>query len=233
MCIYCGTKKYRKIYENHHGPIPRDNEGRTYEIHHIDGDKQNNHPDNLKCVSIQEHYDIHYSQGDWMACYRMAFRKKLSPEETAELSRKAQKEMVDNGTHPLLGVNDPRIKNKTRHFFGGEIAKQTQRKRVADGTHHLIGGEIQRQAVIDGKNPFLGGTVQREAQQARVAAGVHHFCDPDWQRNNVLTQLKNGTHNFLGPNSPSQVQWTCPHCNKTGKGKGNYTKHHGDKCKMA
>lgn len=32
MCIYCGTSNYRKIYENHHGLIPIDNSGRTYDF---------------------------------------------------------------------------------------------------------------------------------------------------------------------------------------------------------
>jgi len=60
MTIY-NTTNYRKIYEQYYGPIPRDEQGRSYEIHHIDGNHSNNDPTNLKCVSIQEHYDIHYS----------------------------------------------------------------------------------------------------------------------------------------------------------------------------
>ena len=36
-----GVKKpridYRKIYEAHYGPIPKDSDGKTYEIHHLDG----------------------------------------------------------------------------------------------------------------------------------------------------------------------------------------------------
>lgn len=53
------TNIYRKIYESHYGPIPIDETGRTYEIHHIDGNSENNDISNLKCVSIQEHYNIH------------------------------------------------------------------------------------------------------------------------------------------------------------------------------
>lgn len=102
MCIYCGTKKYRKIYENHYGPIPKDEQGRKYEVHHIDGDKQNNHPNNLKCVSIQEHYAIHFSQGDWNACFMMADRMNLSPHEKSLLSSKAQRARVEQGTHHFL-----------------------------------------------------------------------------------------------------------------------------------
>lgn len=40
---------YRKIYENHFGPIPKDKDGRSYEIHHIDGNRKNNEISNLKC----------------------------------------------------------------------------------------------------------------------------------------------------------------------------------------
>jgi len=34
MSIYRKTN-YRKIYEDHNGPIPVDEDGRTYEIHHL------------------------------------------------------------------------------------------------------------------------------------------------------------------------------------------------------
>jgi len=67
MRIY-SHKFYRKIYEQHHGPIPVESDGRTYEIHHIDGDHNNNDPGNLKAVTVKEHYNIHYAQGDYNAC---------------------------------------------------------------------------------------------------------------------------------------------------------------------
>jgi hypothetical protein len=99
MCIYCTTKNYRKIYEHHYGPIPRDDQGRTYEIHHIDGDHHNNHPSNLKCVSVQEHYDIHNAQGDWAACVYIAKRLKLSKEQISE--------MIKSHNRNLKGPNNP------------------------------------------------------------------------------------------------------------------------------
>jgi hypothetical protein len=88
MCTYCGTIKYRKIYENHTGIIPKEVDGRTYEIHHIDGNHSNNSPINLVAVPIQKHYDIHYSQGDWAACLLMSARIKISPEEKSKLASK-------------------------------------------------------------------------------------------------------------------------------------------------
>ena len=59
---------YRKIWKDANGPIPLDELGRPYEIHHIDGNRENNDLNNLKCVSIEEHYQIHYQQKDYAAC---------------------------------------------------------------------------------------------------------------------------------------------------------------------
>jgi hypothetical protein len=53
-------KHYRKIWEEaNHEKIPK-----GYHIHHIDGDRDNNDPSNLLCVSPEEHWEIHYTQGD-------------------------------------------------------------------------------------------------------------------------------------------------------------------------
>ena len=87
MCIYCGTTYHRLIYENHFGPIPVDEEGRRYEIHHVDGNHSNNELSNLQCVSIKEHYQIHLSQGDLKACLIMSKRMKLSPQEKSRLAK--------------------------------------------------------------------------------------------------------------------------------------------------
>ena len=55
------SRIYRKIYEDHYGPIPKEENGRSYEIHHLDGNSNNNDPKNLIAVTLQEHYNIHYS----------------------------------------------------------------------------------------------------------------------------------------------------------------------------
>jgi hypothetical protein len=57
-------KHYRDIWRAEFGEIPKDVHGWSYEIHHIDGDRSNNSLENLRLVSIEEHYQIHLSQGD-------------------------------------------------------------------------------------------------------------------------------------------------------------------------
>ena len=209
MCIYCGTTNYRKIYKAHNGPIPKEVNGRTYDIHHVNGDHSNNSPDNLVAVTLQEHYDIHYAQEDWAACKLTAARLKMPPEEISRLTSLANRKRVANGTH---------------HFLGGEISKQAAQRRVSDGTHNFLGGEIVRQRVEDGTHNFLGGEISKKTTQRRLSDGTHNFLGGEIQKQANQRRVSDGTHNFLTP-------WKCPHCNKSGKGYGNYARWHGVKCK--
>jgi HNH endonuclease/NUMOD3 motif len=49
----------RRVWKQANGPIPKDELGRTYQIHHKDQNKRNNSLDNLQCVSRHEHDAIH------------------------------------------------------------------------------------------------------------------------------------------------------------------------------
>jgi hypothetical protein len=76
---------HRKIYEQHKGPIPKDEDGKSFEIHHKDGNRENNQIDNLLCVTIKEHYKIHYEQGDFGACVLIAKRMNLPPDHISKI----------------------------------------------------------------------------------------------------------------------------------------------------
>jgi hypothetical protein len=164
MCIYCGTKKYRKIYQNHFGKIPKDHTGRSYEIHHLDGNHDNNDPNNLKCVTIQKHYDIHFSQGDWGACFRINNRMSKTHEEISNDAKDLARRLVNEGSHHLLRRADgtshasDAVKAGTHHFLGGRIQGETSRRRVEEGTHN-----------------FLDGTLSRAVQNELVSRNKHHF----------------------------------------------------------
>lgn len=217
MCIYCGTDKYRKIYENHYGIIPTDQFGRTYDIHHIDGNHKNNNYNNLKAVTIQEHYDIHYKQKDYSACLIMSNRMNLSSTEISDLSRHLANERLENGTHHFLDKNwqsnatKKAIQNGTHNFLGGEL----QRKRIKNNNHPFVGeNNISKKRVNDGTHHFLGGKIQTETNKKRVLNGTHNLLGNEhWKK-----QIENGKHS-------SQITRTCPHCNKTGKGSGMKTWH--------
>lgn len=208
MCIYCNTANYRKIYENHIGPIPKDNTGRTYDIHHIDGNRSNNSIDNLVALSIQDHYDTHYAQKDWMACWKIGLKMKVPPEELSLLASNASRKRVENGTHNFLGgeITRKRVENGTHNLLDKEAASTRANKRVADGTHN-----------------FLGGDLQRKVQHRRLEEGTHNFLGSDGS-DVQRKRLEDGTHNFI-------QQWTCEHCGKIGRNTSNYVRWHGANCK--
>jgi hypothetical protein len=77
------TKDYRKIYQDFYqvSLLP------GIDIHHIDGDHNNNHPLNLQAVTLQEHYDIHKKQGNHYACYMISLRMDIKPNDWTEMAR--------------------------------------------------------------------------------------------------------------------------------------------------
>jgi hypothetical protein len=210
MCIYCGTKNYRKIYESHYGKIPKEDNGRSYEIHHIDGNRNNNSIDNLKLVTVQQHYNIHLSQGEWASCWKIAERMNISPEELSkiqsQLAIKNNAERVKNGTHNLLGPD-------------------SNKKRVANGTHHFLGPDSNKKRVANGTHPFIGGKYVRDSNKKMLEDGTHPFLNRDMAKERNKKRVENGTHPFV-------KQWTCEFCGKTGENIVNYNRWHGKKCKQ-
>ena len=120
---------YRKIWESHYGPIPKDITGRSLEIHHIDGDHTNNSIDNLKLVTLEEHYDLHRAQEDWGACYALSLRLKKSPEEISYLAKQSALVRSKQGTLPAQQA----AKTGTHHWSG--VNNGFLAKRAKNGTH--------------------------------------------------------------------------------------------------
>jgi hypothetical protein len=192
-----GTTKYRKIYEKYHGSIPKEPDGRTYEIHHIDGDHTNNHPSNLKAVTLQEHYDIHYEQEDFSACLLMSIqRMNKSPEEISELVRLQQRKRSELGIHQWQGdgsfqrqVQKTLVENGTHNLIGGEIQRQSNQRRLKNGTHHLVGGHQQRQCVSEGKHP---SKMKVSCLDCRTIASIANF--KKWHDGKCVERKKSSAH---------------------------------------
>jgi hypothetical protein len=124
-------RDYRKIYEEHFGPIPKDSLGRSYDIHHIDGDSNNNDISNLVAVSIEEHYKIHKDQEDWGAAWAVAKRLNVSPEEKSLITRNMNLTRAKNGMH----WSQVASKNGTHHFQNPEYQKKLAQITLSKGTH--------------------------------------------------------------------------------------------------
>lgn len=115
---------YRKIWEEYNQTSIPDG----YEIHHIDGNRINNDPTNLLCVSIEEHLQIHKQQEDWGAVQAILARME-NREDIKDAARKAQIKRLKENRH-----NFQLMKPERRT----EISKKTLSKRLEkDGVAFL------------------------------------------------------------------------------------------------
>ena len=208
-------KEHRRAYEHYYGPIPKDNMGRTYEVHHIDGNHNNNNPLNLVAVSIQEHYDIHYAQGDYGACARIFSRMCKTPREISNEASRLQQLLVKQGKHQF----------QSKEFIE-KYVKPTNERRIAEKTHNFLrrpdGSSMTADLHANGKgssDPAVKEKLRQKTIQ-QIADKKHAFVGSA----NNLNRIKSGTH-------PSQIKKTCPHCSKICD-TANYAKWHGDKCKV-
>lgn len=86
---------YRDIWKKYSGDIPKDVDGRPYEIHHKDGNRSNNSIENLLCLSIQEHFNTHLSQGDYAAAGLISKRMGLPVNYMSNIQKgKKRPEMI-------------------------------------------------------------------------------------------------------------------------------------------
>jgi hypothetical protein len=177
---------HRKIYEKHFGPIPKDSNNRSYEIHHKDGNPYNNDPTNLIALTIKDHYQIHYSQGDYYAALLIASKMKMSPEIISELARQSNLKRLEDGNHPFLhqkGDAHPvhkKIADGSHNFFYQKGDSHPVHKKIADGSHHWLGqtGElhfrydrrIHKFEHSDG-SIFIGTQLEFKKQHPRIASG--------------------------------------------------------------
>jgi hypothetical protein len=142
MTIY--SKNYhRSIYETHYGKIPKDSLGRSYEIHHLDGNHSNNDINNLKCVSIQEHFAIHYRQSDWGACLLIANRMTLTPNDYKKLGELQR------------GKNNPSYDHTVYNFYHKNGMTETCTQYELRIKHNLNGPNLSE--VIRGNQKSVKG----------------------------------------------------------------------------
>ena len=240
-------KSYRKIWLDHFGPIPIDNYGRSFEIHHINGDHYDNRIENLQCLSILDHLKIHLEQGDFLAASSIAQRINLSEEDMAILSKKGGIEARDKklGIHSL-SIEDRRINGAKgakairgmNWYHNGYVSKKF---RVEPDLSIWTRGCLPR-----GTGPKKGsnGGVFWNKDGKNIRSNSHPGAG--WKRGKYLTseqlerrkeiassitkteqQKKLISIALLGRPKPIV---TCPYCDKTG-GKSAMERWHFNNCK--
>ena len=125
------NRSYINIYKEHYGDIPKDSLGRSYDIHHIDGNPDNNHISNLIALSIDEHYKIHKEQGDTGAAWAISHRLNLDPADISELTRNMNLTRAANGTHWSQVASQQGI----HPFQSSDFQKKLNKIKMEKGTH--------------------------------------------------------------------------------------------------
>lgn len=200
---------YRDIWKDSFGKIPKDQDGISYEIHHIDGDRQNNNLSNLKCVSIEEHFQIHLAQGDLSAAMRILtkIQKLKSNLDLGITPTSLAQYMMSNG----LGVWSEESKQK---------ALETKRRTKKGFCHNP---ELQSKA---GK---IGGKIGGSKSQTTLKELEMNFYSKEFQSD---MGKRGGAIAGKMQKGREKPKVACPHCGKTGGGQALMNRWHFDNCRL-
>jgi hypothetical protein len=164
---------YRKLWSEHFGDIPKDEFGRSFEIHHKDGNHKNNALENLECVSIQDHYNRHYQNADYGACVMIAKRMNMPPDHISKIQLGKKRPGVGGvkkGTKPWnKGINGYKL-NLTESGKQKRIYATKKNNKITDECAIKIRKDYDDKVYID--NDKIGKT----QQNGRVFSYGRAFC---------------------------------------------------------
>lgn len=180
---------YRKIWENTYGEIPKDEYGRSYEIHHIDGNRKNNSIENLKCISIQEHYDIHFNQNDYGACKALSIRlkDKISSTEKSEITRLLHTGKKRNKiTGQRISQANKGKKLSDEHKLKISVVNKGKKRDNISDEHRM---NLSKSLVGKKKKPMSAATKEkiREFQKKKIFSDETKQKISDSLRNRIIT----------------------------------------------
>lgn len=164
---------YRKIWEEHNQQkIPN-----GYHIHHIDGNRDNNDPLNLECLSAKEHWQRHYEQGDIIAINGKfiqgaseagkrggrAGKGKSKDYSNSTQSQSIKESYIKRGGSPLKGISrSDEFKKKISDGTKGENNPMYGKKHTDESIKRMK----ENRASIEGeKNPMYGKKHTDETKQ--------------------------------------------------------------------
>lgn len=130
---------YRKLWIKVNGPIPVDEQGRSFEIHHIDGNRKNNSIENLQCLSIEDHYKLHYEKRDFLAAKLISERlgnplKNIPDWNLSEEGRQRIRESKLGDKNPM---RNPEVSKKVAEALKGrKKSKEAEKKRLETATRN-------------------------------------------------------------------------------------------------
>ena len=164
---------YRKLWSDHYGDIPIDENGVTYDIHHIDGNRNNNAIDNLIAISIMDHYKIHLNQGDIASAHRISSRINLTDQERSHINKLISEYNKGRKRKDVSIKNSESIGEKN-HMFGKKNVFRSEQNKKQTGENNPRARAVL-QYNIDGKFIKEYSTV-KEANKAIQSSKVGEVC---------------------------------------------------------
>lgn len=195
---------YRKIWTANFGEIPKDENGIPYDIHHIDGNRNNNDISNLKAVSVKEHYEIHRAQGDWQAAHYISQRMNLSLEERIEINKK---------------IGDTNRGNKNGMWGKKHTPTSIQKMRDKKLGKPTIFSKKETNPIYKQKNRDL---------HKEIMLNKNPMHNEEFVKKVNETKRKKKEAGYIR----EYKIVNCPHCNKLG-GINNMNRYHFNNCKLA
>jgi len=164
---------YRKIYTEHHEVIPIDENGRTFEIHHKDGNRSNNDISNLVALSIEDHYKAHYDNGEYGACVLIAKRMNLPPDHISKIQTGIKRPGIGGRTKGCIGWNKGKSGYKLKMSDEGIKRKRESiknRAKIKDEDADKIRNDYDSKIEIN--NQLIGKTMKN----GRLMTYQRAFC---------------------------------------------------------
>lgn len=176
---------YKKIWEEHNGTIPIDKDGRPYEIHHKDGNNKNNKLENLQCLTIKEHYDIHYEQGDYGACVLIA-KRMLLPVDFISNIQKGKKRPgiggVKKGTIPWNKGKNGYNLNITEKGKNAQNIRIEKHSKISRKKAEEIRNKFENKILINNDN------INKTQQNGKKLSYERAFCKQIAQEENITPE---------------------------------------------
>lgn len=221
---------YRKLWIKENGPIPIDEQGRSYEIHHIDGNRKNNCLDNLLCLSIEDHYKLHYDKGDFLAANLIAQRmeKPVKVVEKWVISDEHRAALRESKLGDKNPMKNPETRKKVSEALKGRkksLEAEVKRLESRKGFKHSEESKSKIGAALRGKRK------SEEHKKRMSEAKVGHKRTKE----SIEKQIEKQKGKPLPEETKQRMRKpktkiTCPHCNKEG-GNSQMKRWHFENCK--
>jgi hypothetical protein len=221
---------YRKLWMKQNGPIPVDEQGRSYEIHHIDGNRKNNCLENLLCLSIEDHYKLHYAKGEYFAANLIAQRmeKPAEPIQKWDVSDKRRAAMRESKLGDKNPMKDPAVRKKVSEALKGRKKSpeaEAKRLKSREGFKHSEESKQKIQTALKGK----AKTEEHKKQMSKSKLGhkrSQESINKQIEKRKGIPLSEEVKQKMRKPKS----KLTCPHCQQVG-GSSQMKRWHFENCK--